>query len=103
MSASIDELVDRIPPADQFEALMKLAHRILDRQGKDGPVPLATDNNLPIGYLFRVPPMPESDLTPEEQAAEDARRMATLDDAVTLDEMLELLDFGAAAAEGQRS
>jgi hypothetical protein len=103
MSASIDDLVDQIPPGDQFQVMMKLARRILDQRGDKGPVPLALDNELPIGYLFRVPPMPESDLTPDEQAAEDARRMATLDDEVTLDEMLELLDFGAAAAEGQRS
>jgi hypothetical protein len=50
-----------------------------------------------VGYLFRIPPMPKSDLTPEEEAAEDARRLATLDNTVTLDEMLALLDFGAAA------
>jgi hypothetical protein len=103
MSPTIDEFVDQLAPADQFQVMMKLANRVLAQRGRNAVVPLSIENELPIGYLFRVPPMPESDLSPEEQAAEDARRLQNLDDALTAEEMLELLDFEAAAVEGQRS
>jgi hypothetical protein len=101
MAPNIPELVRQVPPADRYRLLLEVAKSLLDAHPDSTPVVIADGMAPPIGYLFRMPPMPESDLSPEEEAAEDARRMATLDDAVTAEEMLALLDFGAAAKAGQ--
>lgn len=101
MTTNIVELVRQAPPSERRQMLFEVAQIVLDEEGDLRPVMISKGNSPPIGYLFRVPPMPESPLTPEQEAAEDARRLANLDDAVTLDEMLALLDFGAAAKSGQ--
>jgi hypothetical protein len=87
MTPNIAEFVRQVPAAKS----------VLDGHPDSTPVVITDGKAPPVGYLFRIPPMPKSDLTPEEEAAEDARRLATLDNTVTLDEMLALLDFGAAA------
>jgi hypothetical protein len=94
---SVSDIVRQVPPAERRKLLFEVAKSILDEQPEARPVVIAEGDAPPIGYLFRIPPMPDSDQTPEEEAAEDARRLATLDDSVTLDEMLAMLDFGAAA------
>lgn len=97
MTPNIAELVRQVPAADRYQLLLEVAKSVLDEHPDSTPVVIKDEKAPPVGYLFRIPPMPESGLTPEEEAAEDARRLATLDNTVTLDEMLALLDFGAAA------
>jgi hypothetical protein len=99
--ASVSDILRQVPPADRRKLLFEVAKSILDEQPEATPVVIGEGDAPPIGYLFRIPPMPESDQTPEEEAAEDAWRLATLDDTVTLDEMLAMLDFGAAARSAQ--
>src|SRR4051794_26063203 len=95
MSASIDELVDQMPPADQFRLLSKLADRVLASHGGGRMIRLAKDDPPPVGFLFRCPPMPDTGPYTDADRAEDARRLATLDDTVELDELIALLDFGS--------
>ena len=102
MTQNIAELVRQVPPSDRYQLLLEVARSVLDEHPDSTPVVISDGKAPPMGYLFRVPPMPESELTPEEEAEEDARRMATLDNSVTAEEMLALLDFGAAARSGPR-
>ena len=95
MSASIDELVDQLPPADQFRLLSKLAARVLASNAGDRLIRLAEDDYTPVGFLLRCPPMPDTGPYTDADRAEDARRLATLDDTVTLDELIASLDFGS--------
>jgi hypothetical protein len=96
MSASIDELVDQLTPADQFRMLMKLADRVLAARGGKGPIiPLSLGDQATIGFLLRIPPMPDTGPYTDADRAEDARRLANLDDTVELDELIASLDFGS--------
>jgi hypothetical protein len=95
MSASIDELVDQMPPADQFRMLMKLADRVLAAQTRPGPIPLSMGDRPPVAFLFRCPPIPDQGPYTDADRAEDARRLATLDNTVELDELIASLDFGS--------
>jgi hypothetical protein len=104
MGPSIADIVGQVEPDKRMDLLLEVANRILDDHPKLTPVALTKGDGPPIGYLFRVPPMPEPEpQTEEDRRAEDARRMANLDDALTLDEMLAVLDFQAAADESQQS
>jgi hypothetical protein len=101
MSPSVTEAVLQAPRADRMRVLMELAKSLLAESSSPMPLPLVEGDAPPIGYLFRIPPMPEPG-SEEDEAAEDARRMASLDDAVTAEEMIALLDFHAAAVEPGR-
>jgi hypothetical protein len=102
MGPSVTEIVRQVAPEKRMDLLLEVANSILDDHPKLTPVPLTKGDAPPIGYLFRVPPMPEPEpQTEEERRAQDARRLANLDDALTLEEMLAVLDFQAAAAEPQ--
>jgi len=48
--------------------------------------------SLSISDIVRVPPMPESG-SDEDEKIEDERRLATIENTVTLDELLARLDF----------
>jgi hypothetical protein len=95
MSPSIDELVDQMPPADQFRMLMKLADRVLTAGAGKGPIiPLSLGDKAPVGFLLRCPLMPETGPYTDADRAEDARRLADRHNTVTADELISLIDFG---------
>jgi hypothetical protein len=98
MSPSAAEAVLQASRADRMRVLMQLAKSLLAESSSPMPLPLVEGDAAPIGYLFQVPPMPEPDI---DEDAELARRLANLDDAVTAEEMLALLDFDAAAESGR--
>jgi hypothetical protein len=101
---NIAEIIRQVPSTERRKLLFEVAKSVLDEQPYSTPVMIVEGDAPPIGYLFRVPPMPEPEpQTEEERRAQDARRFANLDDALTLDEMLAALDFTAAAAESPRS
>src|SRR5687768_12131793 len=103
MSASIDELVDQMPPADQFRLLSKLADRVLASNAGDRLIRLATDDYTPVGFLLRCPPMPDTGPYTDADRAEDARRLADRDNTVSVDELISLIDFGRDDPERARS
>lgn len=96
MASSIADFIREIPPSDYRQLLLEVAKRILADQPLETPIVLSEGDSPPIGFLFKIPPIPESLESEEAERAEDERRLATIDNTLTLEEMLAKMDFRAA-------
>src|SRR3954451_13676830 len=93
---SILEAIRKSPPEDLAEVWAELARTVAD---SPSPTLIADRTGRALGYFFAVetnPPPPPED-TPE-QRAELLRRLATIDNAYSTDEMKELIERGGRAS-----
>ncbi|HJZ91809.1 MAG TPA: hypothetical protein VKE40_13125 [Gemmataceae bacterium] len=97
-TAQILETFKKLSKKEQGEFLYEMAKCVIADHAGDPTIRLADADGRCLGFLFgaeRATTVPRP-LTPEEHA-EDARRMANLDNAVTAEEVIALARAGSRA------